>query len=46
MIYASLKPVAQSNTPYTMPGYVIYALMSGAVLLNAILYASRTESHV
>lgn len=44
MIYASLKPVAQWNTPYTMPGYVIYALMSGAVLLNAILQASRTES--
>jgi DMSO reductase anchor subunit len=44
MIYASLKPVAQWHTPYTMPGYVIYALMSGAVLLNAMLYVSRDES--
>jgi DMSO reductase anchor subunit len=44
MIYASLKPVAQWNTPYTVPGYVIYALMSGAVLLNAMLYLSRDES--
>jgi DMSO reductase anchor subunit len=44
MIYASLKPVAQWHTPYTMPGYVIYALMSGAVLLNAMLYLSRDES--
>jgi sulfite dehydrogenase (quinone) subunit SoeC len=45
MIYASLKPVAQWHTPYTMPGYVIFALMSGAVLLNALLYLSRDESH-
>jgi DMSO reductase anchor subunit len=44
MIYASLKPVAQWHTHYTMPGYVIYALMSGAVLLNAILPAARAES--
>jgi DMSO reductase anchor subunit len=44
MIYASLKPVAQWHTPYTMSGYVIYALMSGAVLLNAMLYVSRDES--
>jgi DMSO reductase anchor subunit len=43
MIYASLKPVAQWHTPYTVPGYLIYALMSGAVLLNAILLASGTE---
>ena len=44
MIYASLKPVAQWHTPYTVPGYVIYALMSGAVLLHAILQASGAES--
>ena len=44
MIYASLKPVAQWHTPYTMPGYVIYSLMSGAVLLNALLYVAKNES--
>jgi DMSO reductase anchor subunit len=44
MIYASLKPIAQWNTPYTMPGYVIYALMSGAVLLNAMLHMAQSES--
>jgi DMSO reductase anchor subunit len=35
MIYASLKPVAQWHSPFTVPGYLVYALMSGAVLLNA-----------
>jgi DMSO reductase anchor subunit len=37
MIYASLKPVAQWHTPFTMPGYLIYAAMTGLTLLNAIL---------
>jgi DMSO reductase anchor subunit len=44
MIYASLRPVAQWHTRYTMPGYVIYSLMSGAVLLNALLYVAQHES--
>jgi DMSO reductase anchor subunit len=44
MIYASLKPVAQWHSPYTVPGYLLYALMSGAVLLNAMLHAARAES--
>jgi DMSO reductase anchor subunit len=37
MIYASLKPVAQWHSRFTVPGYLIFALMTGAVLLNAIL---------
>lgn len=37
MIYASLKPIAQWNSPLTTPGYLIFAVMSGAVLLNALV---------
>jgi len=37
MIYASLKPIAQWNTGFTMPAYLIFAIMTGAVLLDAIL---------
>jgi DMSO reductase anchor subunit len=37
MIYASLKPIAQWSSPFTMPAYLIFALMTGAVLLDAIL---------
>jgi sulfite dehydrogenase (quinone) subunit SoeC len=40
MIYASLKPVHQWRSPFTLPGYLIYSLMSGAVLLNAMLQLS------
>ena len=40
MIYASLKPVAEWHTPFTVPGYLIYALMSGLTLLTAILAGS------
>ena len=37
MIYASLKPVAQWHTPYTLPAYLIFAAMTGLTLFNAIL---------
>jgi DMSO reductase anchor subunit len=37
MIYASLKPIAQWHSRFTVPGYLIYAAMTGAVLLNALL---------
>jgi sulfite dehydrogenase (quinone) subunit SoeC len=37
MIYASLKPVAQWHSRFTVPAYIIFAIMSGAVLFNAIL---------
>jgi DMSO reductase anchor subunit len=37
MIYASLKPIAQWHSPFTLPAYLIYAAMTGALLLNATL---------
>ena len=37
MIYASLKPIAQWHSPFTLPAYLIYAAMTGALLLNAML---------
>ncbi len=37
MIYATLKPIAQWNNHFTVPAYLIFALMTGAVLLDAIL---------
>ncbi|HXF54090.1 MAG TPA: DmsC/YnfH family molybdoenzyme membrane anchor subunit [Hyphomicrobiaceae bacterium] len=37
MIYASLKPVAEWHSPFTLPAYLIFALMTGLVLLNALL---------
>ncbi len=39
MIYASLKPIAQWHSPYTLPGYLIFSVMSGLVLLNVLLQA-------
>ncbi len=36
MIYASLKPIPQWHSNYTVPGYIIYACMSGATLLYAL----------
>ncbi|MEW9807081.1 dimethyl sulfoxide reductase anchor subunit family protein [Mesorhizobium sp. ZMM04-5] len=37
MIYASLKPIAQWSSKFTLPGYLIYAAMTGSVLFNALL---------
>jgi DMSO reductase anchor subunit len=37
MIYASLKPIAQWHSAYTLPAYLIYAAMTGSLLLNALL---------
>ncbi|TRC83801.1 dimethyl sulfoxide reductase anchor subunit [Mesorhizobium sp. WSM4310] len=37
MIYASLKPIAQWHNRYTLPAYLIFAAMTGSVLLNALL---------
>lgn len=36
MIYASLKPIPQWHSNYTVPGYLIYAVLSGATLLYAL----------
>jgi DMSO reductase anchor subunit len=38
MIYASLKPVTPWHGPFTLPGYLLFALMTGAALLNAVLH--------
>ncbi|MGX5799885.1 dimethyl sulfoxide reductase anchor subunit family protein [Bradyrhizobium sp. Arg314] len=37
MIYASLKPIAQWHSRYTLPAYLIFAAMTGGVLLNVLL---------
>jgi sulfite dehydrogenase (quinone) subunit SoeC len=37
MIYASLKPIAQWHSPFTLPAYLIYAAMTGSLFLNAAL---------
>jgi sulfite dehydrogenase (quinone) subunit SoeC len=37
MIYASLKPIAQWSSRYTLPAYLIFAAMTGCVLFNALL---------
>lgn len=37
MIYASLKPIAQWHSRFTLPGYLLYSATSGLVLLNAVL---------
>ena len=35
MIYASLKPIAQWHSGYTLPAYLLFAVMTGATLLEA-----------
>ncbi|WP_296745062.1 DmsC/YnfH family molybdoenzyme membrane anchor subunit [Mesorhizobium sp.] len=37
MIYASLKPIAQWHSRFTLPAYLIFSAMTGGVLLNALL---------
>lgn len=37
MIYASLKPIAQWYSRFTLPAYLIFSAMTGSVLLNALL---------
>jgi DMSO reductase anchor subunit len=38
MIYASLKPIAQWSSRFTLPAYLIFAAMTGCVLFNALLW--------
>jgi len=38
MIYASLKPIAQWSSRYTLPAYLIFAAMTGTMLFNALLW--------
>jgi sulfite dehydrogenase (quinone) subunit SoeC len=44
MIYASLKPIPQWHSVYTVPGYIIYGFMSGATLLHALLRLSGQQT--
>ena len=37
MIYASLKPIAQWHSRFTLPAYLLFAATSGLVLLNALM---------
>jgi DMSO reductase anchor subunit len=46
MIYASLKPVAEWHSRFTVPGYLIYAVMTGAVLFNAVLHLLGGETRM
>lgn len=39
MIYASLKPIRQWHNAHTAPDYLIYAVFSGAVLLESLCTA-------
>ena len=39
MIYASLKPIAQWSSRFTLPAYLIFAAMTGCVTFNALLRA-------
>ncbi|WP_173931582.1 DmsC/YnfH family molybdoenzyme membrane anchor subunit [Chelativorans sp. Marseille-P2723] len=38
MIYASLRPIAQWHNRFTLPAYLVFSIMSGFVLLNALLW--------
>ena len=39
MIYASLKPIAQWSSRFTLPAYLIFSAMTGCVTFNALLRA-------
>lgn len=38
MIYASLTPIAQWSSRFTLPAYLIFSAMTGSVLFNALLW--------
>ncbi|CAN7722400.1 dimethyl sulfoxide reductase anchor subunit family protein [Mesorhizobium sp. LjRoot246] len=46
MIYASLKPIAQWHSRFTLPGYLIFSAMTGSVLMNALLQGFALGSKV
>lgn len=46
MIYASLKPIAQWHSRYTLPGYLVFSAMTGCVLLNALLQGFAVGSNI
>ncbi|TIU35156.1 MAG: dimethyl sulfoxide reductase anchor subunit [Mesorhizobium sp.] len=46
MIYASLKPIAQWHSRYTLPAYLMFSAMTGCVLLSALLQGFAMDSTV
>ncbi|MER8522742.1 DmsC/YnfH family molybdoenzyme membrane anchor subunit [Mesorhizobium sp. M0598] len=46
MIYASLKPIAQWHTRFTLPAYLVFSAMTGSVLLNALLQGFAAGSNM
>lgn len=42
MIYASLRPIAQWHSRYTLPAYMLFAVMTGATLVCALLATFST----
>lgn len=46
MIYASLKPIAQWHSRFTLPAYLIFSAMTGSVLLNALLQGFAVGSNI
>jgi DMSO reductase anchor subunit len=46
MIYASLKPIQRWHNGYVVPGYLLLALMTGAVWLNAVSHLFGRSSDV
>jgi DMSO reductase anchor subunit len=46
MIYASLKPIAQWHSRFTLPAYLVFSAMTGSVLLNALLQGFALGSKI
>lgn len=46
MIYASLKPIPAWHSRYTLPGYLIFAGMTGATLLTALLHLFGADAQL
>ncbi|MER8766138.1 DmsC/YnfH family molybdoenzyme membrane anchor subunit [Mesorhizobium sp. M0968] len=46
MIYASLKPIAQWHSRFTLPAYLVFSAMTGSVLLNALLQGFAAGSNI
>ena len=44
MIYASLKPIAEWHSPFTLPNYLVFSAMTGSALLAALLHAWQRPS--
>jgi sulfite dehydrogenase (quinone) subunit SoeC len=46
MIYASLKPIAQWHSSFTLPAYLIFSAMTGSLFLNALLQGFAIGSNL